>query len=204
MVFIFVLGFQSCCNYEIMFCSHGAIDYSSWGQSWRKEKKTIYWYHGKWRRAQQVILWVLPSPGRYHQHCCISLLAIYTRLWEELIYQLSWAFFCNQDGSKGIRHELSSNIWRPRLSAFVPYAGLTLSQWSFVWSPILIKWWVGREQCNGLQDWEEKQLDIMSIGYKKGGRALHEENENVTNSSIRWRKSPAKQKANASPGNFKQ
>lgn len=44
---------------------------------------------------------------------------------------------------------------------------------------------MGREQCNGLQDWEEKQLDIMSIGYKKGGRALHEENENVTNSSIR-------------------
>jgi len=44
---------------------------------------------------------------------------------------------------------------------------------------------VRREQCHDLQDWEEKQLDIMSIGYKKEGRALHEENEKITNSSIK-------------------
>lgn len=35
------------------------------------------------------------------------------------------------------------------------------------------------------RDWEEKQLGIMSIGYKKGGRALHEENENITSSSLK-------------------
>lgn len=44
----------------------------------------------------------------------------------------------------------------------------------------------------------------MSIGYKRGGRALHEENENITDSSMKWLKCSEKQEANASPGNFKQ
>lgn len=37
MVFILAQGFQSCCSYEMMFCSHGALDCSLRGQ--RKEGK---------------------------------------------------------------------------------------------------------------------------------------------------------------------
>lgn len=125
-----------------------------------------------------------PVPWEISPLICISLLAIYTHLWEKLIHQLSWASLCSQNHSKRIRHKLSSNIRRPRLSGFVPYARLTLSQWNFALIPILVKWWVSREQCHDLQDWEEKQLDIMSVGYKNGGRALHEENKNISNSSI--------------------